>query len=502
MGSLEDARSVGKLGLDVGFVCAGWPPDIGGVESHAEDLARRLMARGHRVHVLCLDGDPALEPFTSRTDVREGIDVRRVAYAYRDYDRLASIVVNRRADDALLAWMAETPCDVVHVHHLTGFGMGALRAIADVGVPLVMTLHDYWPLCPRGQMLRHDGAICARPETSACASCLRATFPHLVPSATGEQAGPSGEPLSDDESAAAARTAFALEMLELPWRLFTPSAAARDVYLAAGVDAGGPLVTGGQTRSSQVEVCENGVEVAALRDEVARIAAKRPPRDDVVRLGVLGTVLPSKGVLELARAFVAADVAGLTLEIHGSLPSYHGDTTYVEALRVLADTQARITVHGAYARDELAGILAGLDGVAAPSRWTEVFGLTVREARAAGLPVLVSDAGALPDVTANGAAGLVVPADDPEAWVEALRRFASDARAREAWGAAKTSPRSTDAMMLQLERAYVEAIVATTGSAPDLAHPLEGATAVGPLAAPATSERPGLLRRLLAALGF
>jgi glycosyltransferase involved in cell wall biosynthesis len=452
----DDARPASGCGLDVGFLCAGWPPDVGGVESHAEDLARRLGSRGHRVHVLCLDADPEREAFTFRTSNVRAVDVRRLAYAYRDYDRLASVVVNRRADDAVRAWLAETPCDVVHVHHLTGFGMGALRAIAESGVPVVMTLHDYWPLCPRGQMLRTDGVVCARPEDDACGGCLRATFPHLVPSATGPQAGPSGETVETDPAAAAARTAFALEMLAVPGRLFTPSSAARDVYVAAGLEPG------------RIEVCENGVEAETLAGEVARLrradalaiagGAGGPRSGAPLRLGVLGTVLPSKGVLELAGAFVAAEIEGLTLEVHGALPGYHGDTSYVDALRALAAEHPAVRLHGAYAREELPRILAGLDAVAAPSRWNEVFGLTVREARAAGLPVLVSDAGALPAVADSGRAGLVVPADDPQAWGDALRRFASDAGARERWASARSSPRSTQDMTLQLERAYADVV--------------------------------------------
>jgi glycosyltransferase involved in cell wall biosynthesis len=40
---------------------------------------------------------------------------------------------------------------------------------------------------------------------------------------------------------------------------------------------------------------------------------------------------------------------------------------------------------------------------------------------AAGLPVVVSDRAALPEVVGN--AGLIVPAEDPEAWAAALGRL-------------------------------------------------------------------------------
>ena len=245
-------------------------------------------------------------------------------------------------------------------------------------------------------------------------------------------------------AAAAARTAYALERLRLPARRFTPSEAAREVYVRAGLDR------------DSIEVCPNGIEVGGLAEAVA--ALRRPRDPGAVRLGVLGTVLPSKGVLELARAFAEAAVPGLQLEVHGNLPSYHGDGSYVAALRELEGHSPDLRVLGPYSRDELPAILAGLDGVAAPSRWEEVFGLTVREARAAGLPVLVSDAGDLPAVAGGGRAGLVVPRDDRAAWVAALRRFGTDAEARSRWAAAAVPVRTAADMATQLERAYLEVV--------------------------------------------
>ena len=225
-------------------------------------------------------------------------------------------------------------------------------------------------------------------------------------------------------------------------------------------------------------MCPNGVEVGDLAE---RVAALRVARDDgSVRLGVTGTVLPSKGVVELVRACEEAAVPGLRVEVHGNLPSYHGDGSYVDELRALEGRHDWLTVHGPFAREELAGILAGLDGVAAPSRWVEVFGLTVREARAAGLPVLVSDAGDLPAVAAGGSAGLVVPAGDHPQWVAAVRRFATDAEARAAWAADRTPVRSAREMALQIERAYVRVVRAATGGG-------------------ASGKRPGFLARPLPA---
>jgi glycosyltransferase involved in cell wall biosynthesis len=438
-------------GITVGLLCHLWYPEVGGIESHTRDLARELVARGHRVRAMCLDYTEGREPYSVREEEVEGVVVRRMAYLYQDLRALADMVENPRAEKAVEEWLEAGDIELLHVQHATGWGIGVLRVAKRAGIPAVMTLHDYWPLCPRGQMMRSDHSLCEVPDPGRCGSCLAATWSHLLPSGEGEARGPGGGVVESDEEAAGARTAFALECLGEPDRMLTPSAATRAVYARAGVDP------------RRIEVCENGIEVAELAAEVARLREQGERSDGEVRLGVLGTVLPSKGVLELARAVIDADVPRLALEIHGHLPPYHGDSSYVEQLRELAERDGRIRVHGPFPPDGLPETLAGLDGVAAPSRWVEVYGLTVREAAAAGLPVLVSDAGDLAAVTDGGRAGVVVPIDDHDRWVEVLQQFARDSEARRRWGSATRKLHRTAEMVDQIEAAYLRVMPRSPG---------------------------------------
>lgn len=62
--------------------------------------------------------------------------------------------------------------------------------------------------------------------------------------------------------------------------------------------------------------------------------------------------------------------------------------------------------------------------VLAHPAWYEGFGFPPLEAMACGTPVVVSDRSSLPELV--GDAGLVVPADDPEAWRKALEKVIND----------------------------------------------------------------------------
>jgi len=77
--------------------------------------------------------------------------------------------------------------------------------------------------------------------------------------------------------------------------------------------------------------------------------------------------------------------------------------------------------------EELAAVLSGAMALLLPATY-EGFGLPALEAMAAGCPVVAAEAGALPEVV--GAAGVLLPPDRPEAWLEGARRIASEPRER------------------------------------------------------------------------
>ncbi|WP_235508295.1 glycosyltransferase [Agromyces sp. Soil535] len=135
-----------------------------------------------------------------------------------------------------------------------------------------------------------------------------------------------------------------------------------------------------------------------------------------ITVGFLGRLVPEKGVLVLLDA-VARDPR-LRLRIGGSGP-LADDLAERAATAGIAD---RVELVGPIDTDDVVAFLRSLDVLAVPSlptpSWTEQFGRVAVEAMACGVPVVSSDAGALPDVV--GGAGLVVPAGEAPALADAL----------------------------------------------------------------------------------
>ena len=80
----------------------------------------------------------------------------------------------------------------------------------------------------------------------------------------------------------------------------------------------------------------------------------------------------------------------------------------------------RILLTGATSR--MAELQAAADVVAVPS-WSELFGLVVAEAMAAGKPIVGAAAGAIPELVSNEVSALLVPPRDPPALAQAIVRL-------------------------------------------------------------------------------
>lgn len=130
----------------------------------------------------------------------------------------------------------------------------------------------------------------------------------------------------------------------------------------------------------------------------------------------VGTIEPRKNLPTLLEAYAAlrARHPGLGLVVAGGKGWLFQD--FFDRLRALGlEQQVRLT--GYVADQDLPGLLSAAEVFAFPSFY-EGFGLPPLEAMACGVPVVCSNTSSLPEVV--GQAGLLLPPNNPRAWVEAL----------------------------------------------------------------------------------
>ena len=192
-------------------------------------------------------------------------------------------------------------------------------------------------------------------------------------------------------------------------------------------------------------VAELGEERVRYLPNFVRLDAIGAPPDRSARSGrpvevlFVGWLVEPKGVRELLAAARALDGARFTLvgpAEPGFLASIAGE------LAALGD---RVRVLPAQPREEIFRLYRDADVFALPS-WREGFPNVVIEAMAAGLPVVATTVGAIPEAVESGKSGLLVPPRDAGRLEAALRRLVDDPELRRSQG--------------EMARARVEAVFA------------------------------------------
>ena len=377
-----------------------YPPEgIGGSEIYTESLARRL-ARDHDVTVLHRSADPGRGDYEVGESRRDGVRIVSLNTprwssagfeAYRD----------PRAAAAAAAVIEGARPDVVHVGHLNGLSTGIVSEARRLGAAVVFTTHDFGTLCALGQLLNLELEVCPGPTPQRCLGCVgagRIPIARPVARVLARLRGP-------DERQVESRLSEMREVLRQADMVLAPSRFMRGRMELMGV---------------------SGIRVLPLGHEPVPLTPHRSDPAGRFRIGLIGSLIPSKGVHVLAQAFRDLADPRFTLHLHGAFVPYHGDSGYESRLRAILGPLAEAALPGPFPRSRLGEVLAGLDVLVVPSIWEENAPLVVQEAFLARVPVVVSGHGGLAETVRHEVDGLHFRPGDAADLARALRRLADD----------------------------------------------------------------------------
>lgn len=202
-------------------------------------------------------------------------------------------------------------------------------------------------------------------------------------------------------------------------------------------------------------------------------AAPEPPAPEGPTLVAVGAVTPGKGHAALveAMAVVIRRFPTARALVIGE-PLLESDRAHLDGLRTLAAERgvgAQVLFAGFVA--DAARIVGRATIVVHPSTVEESFGLVPLEAMAAGVPVVASRIGGIPEVVGDGVTGVLVPPGDPAALAAAIVGLLDDPVRRARMGAegrARAAAFTRSRMLVQLNEAFARA---TGGERPFVAGP-------------------------------
>jgi glycosyltransferase involved in cell wall biosynthesis len=283
-----------------------------------------------------------------------------------------------------------TKPDIVHCHNIYHqLTPSIIRAAKKRDVPVVLTLHDYKPVCPVYTRLRNG---------QVCSACLDGPFSNVVKHRCAE--GSLGKSAILFAEASVQRFLGSYQMLD---GFIAPSRFMRDA------------MTRKRFPEKQVEVIYNGIDCSAIS----------PTFDDDGYALYLGRLSAEKGIETLLRAH--SDIAD-------NVPLMVAGTGPLES-KLRADFP-KADYLGYLAGDALEDRIRNAAVIVVPSEWYENCPMSVLEAMAFGKPVIASDMGGIPELVVHDETGLLFPAGDAGALRQCLTRLMSDPSLRRELGIA------------------------------------------------------------------
>jgi glycosyltransferase involved in cell wall biosynthesis len=359
----------------VRILCAAsaYPPYVkGGGSKAAENIVEALHERGHTVRVVTI-ADKA------KFEIRNGVQVKtlRSFNIYWNYwvqqAALAKLVwhalenFNPRALLRMRREIAEFNPDIVLTISIENVNVATWVAAWSLGIPRVHVVHSFFLMCWRGTRFS-NGKNCERP-------CLQCRISSIGKKFCSQ--------LVDGVAAEASHT------------LSTHAACG---YFPRAVSKVIPGAVGELRSSPRFRATETGP----------------------IRVGYIGMLTPNKGLGTLGdAAALLGPEAPLEYVIAGD-----GKPEFVQDL--LSKFPADKTAYLGWVDSD--SFYPSIDVLVVPSIWAEPFGNVCIEALSFGVPVIVANSGALPEIVEHEENGLVFKAGDPEALAACLRTIASHRR--------------------------------------------------------------------------
>lgn len=317
--------------------------------------------------------------------------------------------------------------ELVHLHDLRLYSADLIDAIAAMSIPIVKTTHNYWELCPQGDLSYKTRELCTGYRNGeSCVRCL-AALPYRSPGGVRRSKDRPHEwisalgwgflerwrrratlPPSSPYPAAlhradeyCLRREFLVERLNKLQALICPSHGCANLFVGAGID---PKIVH--------IICHSSESLDGIIPKPIR-GSELP-----VTFAYCGGASSQKGFDILAKAFMQLDQARARLVLYDC--NHHDISHQLRRLNVW--------VRPRYDPDPAAinRAFSDIDVGVVPSQCYEVFGLVGVEFLQARVPVIGSDIGGIPEWLTHGVNGLLVPPGDVNALACAMEAFVAD----------------------------------------------------------------------------
>lgn len=393
-----------------------------GTENYTYHLSKELQ-KINKVYIFCRERNDSFRKGFSKDELFDGLPVRRLYF--NPPLTFEATYRNSFVDKEFECFLDVIKPDIVHFQHLVRLSASMIEITKRRHIPAILTLHDFWFLCPQIQLLTNNGQTCSGPDSKAkCANCEKIFYTYgrlqssessydrkvkflkyppeplktakkLIPSrlrtALKEKflkTYPATTSITPDMIAE--RLRFLRDMLDKVDRILAPSGSLIQKFIDYGIP------------KNRILHLDYGIDHKPL-------ANFRKEPSNKFRFGFVGGSTEHKGIRVLIEAFNRIKENDVALSIFGP---WH--QSYLSKLRRKLHTDSRITFHGPFSNKEISSVFSKFDVLVYPSIWYENQPIAILEALLAKIPIVTSNLGGMAELVQDRVTGLLFEAGNPE----------------------------------------------------------------------------------------
>jgi glycosyltransferase involved in cell wall biosynthesis len=393
----------------------------GGLIEYAEDLMEIQAYNGHEVSYFCAGRH---YPFTQKTRlikwkrrdvvVYEVINSPIVHYGYLGTSRPNINLSEPKAENLFRKVINFTAPQIVHIQELAGLPSSLIDiAIDEFNLPVVLTLHDYFLLCPTLNLFDDSESVCSRTQIGTkCIICCK------------------NAPANNDASIERTIHFYKVPLTWTSWRIYkrlrnifeTQASISKNNFLFDEYSA-----TNFQNRrDTNIKRLRKINLLISQSNKVTKIYNYFTRSENIITLH--STVAHIESIRKRTRHDIKRPIIFSTL--NGCASNFKGAKVISEAVGILnkrglreqfrleiwggfVDTAENIlsydnvTYQGFYDIHKLDSILDKVDVGIIPSVWEEVYGYVGVEYLAKGVPIIGNNKGGITDYTVDDFTGWV-----------------------------------------------------------------------------------------------
>lgn len=392
-------------------------PEYGaGTELLTYMTCSQMRRRGHSVHIAT--GHPSEQTVKPDLAFDEYIYDNLPVHRYRSssFHPLPdqTVMEAEHDNDIVKEWfknlLKKIAPDLVHVFHLQRLSAGVLQICTELGIPYVITVTDFWLICPTTQLLLPNNRLCSGPQRMM-ANCVK----HLADRASKPAVSRIVKAMPDslirgilhlsswqprlrvgplaDLNALVERPSYILRQANNAKRIFVTNRFMHNMLVDHGI------------LSKKLKIMPFGIQ------PINSVPRSPQTAHDVLKVGFIGTLNHHKGAHIPIKAVRSLPPSmRIHLSLYGNRQQF---PEYVRMLDHLTSDDPRIEFKGTFPSDQIGKILNAFDVLVLPSLWYENTPLILLQAQAAKLPVIATDLGGMNEIVSDGVNGFLIrPGDD------------------------------------------------------------------------------------------